>query len=1026
MGLASLASKRPVGTAMVMLMILFLGAISVYLIPIDLLPELALPTMAVMTDYPGAGPHEVESLITEPIEEAVGMVPGAKHIRSESSEGVSRVVVEFSWGTDLDIAALEIRENLDRIRDILPGDAESPAVTQADPSMMPIMELSVSGPYELAELSYLTDSLQSQLERVEGVASVNVRGEVLEEVSIQPQPSRLNSYGLTIDHIAQTLSRENINLPAGHLEEAGQRLTLRTMGEFISLDDIRNTNIVSPRGSVVNLGDMADVRMAQKEADSLTRLNGEPAITLAIQAQSGVNTVQVAGQIHSALEQLRQEIPNDAALTIVSDESDFIRRSIATVTSNVLYGGILAVIILFLFLAHGRTVVVIGLAIPLSVMATFAFMYFSGLTLNLISMGGLALGVGMLVDNAIVILENVFRIRESGTSPYEAAVQGTTQVAPAVIASTLTTVSVFLPVVFIEGLAAQLFEQLSLTISFALLSSLLVSLTFIPMASTVFLTEPADKDVGLAKYSHNIQSLLRKGYGEFLDITLDKTSIVLVSVVLILLLTVYLGSVLPSSFIPELDQRELNVDVDLPQGTALQVTDGKMQEIEDLIARREDVEFFFTSSGGTTQLMGGREASSHVGNARIKLIEDSPQQPDTDEVASQIRRDLGKIAGADFRVSTVSGVVGEDQFMGSPVEVRVIGDDFNLLAELAEDVTAIVDDVPGTVNARTTWEEGAPEIRFNVDRQRAAQFGLSAGEIGTMLRAAVQGITPTRYRVGGHDIDIRIIFPPEHREDLRTLQNMIFLTPGGKPATLDQLVTIERESGPTTISRSDRTRTIDIKAELDDRQLGAVMEDVENRVEKLELPSGFSLEFGGETQEMFEAFDVLGDAFIIGCILVYMVLAAQFESFLQPFIVMITIPLALFGVVSALYYWGLQISVPAIIGVIGMAGIAVNNSIVMISYINQLREQGQAKNKAIKKACQIRLRPILMTSLTTILGLLPMAVARGAGAELQNAMAASVLGGLLASTLLTLLVTPTIYSLLAREQTGGASNHESN
>ncbi len=1024
MPLARLAINRPVGTLMVVLIVVFLGLVALFNIPADLLPEMDFPAVAVVTDYPGAGPHEVETLISRPLEEALATVGEVEQISSESSEGTSIVVAQFDWGTDVDMAALDVREAIDRVRDYLPDDAAAPVVIKTDPAMMPVMRLSLSGPYELVELTRAAELVEDRLERIEGVASVDVEGGISEEVRVEVDPAYLNSYGLSHMHIAEALGRENFDLPAGHVIEAGQRLTLRTMGEFVSLDDIRAVTIPTPRGGHVALEDIASVTITEAEQESRPRLDGSPAVTLRVGEQSGANTVAVAANIHRVLDELQKELPEDLNFTVVTDQSRFINRAIATVSSNVVFGGLLAVTILYLFLADFRTVFVIGLGIPISVVATFAFMFFSGITLNLVSLGGLALGVGMLVDNSVVILENIFRHREEGATPSEAALQGTGEVAGAVTGSTLTTVAVFVPVLFIEGMAAQIFRQLAMTISFALASSLLVSLTFIPMIAAVFLRQPPTTEGALASRSARLQQILAERYDSLVRGALGKRALVMTVAVVLFALSIWIATGMPSVFIPEMDQREIDIEVDLPRGTALDRTDEVLNQVEAVLSRRDDISYVYASAGQSLGQMMLGDDSPDEGSLMVRLVDWERGMPKTEEVIAQIRREVGEIAGAEISVSLASGIAGSEQAMGEPIAVSVLGDDLDVLRQRSEEIEAAVRGVDATTDVRSSYQQGAPEARFQIDRRSVGRHGLSASEVAMMIRGAVQGEVATSYRGAGSEIDIRVVYPDRHTESIRAVENITLLTPEGGMPTLSQLADVQMQPGPISISRRDQVRRVEVTADLTGRTLGEVMADVRAKVDEIELPPGYAIHYGGETAEMYEAFEVLGYAFLAGCVLVYMVLATQFESLLHPIIVMVTIPLALVGVVGGLGLWSIPLSVPAIIGVIGMAGIVVNNSIVMITYIDQLRDRGHRLKEAIARAAGIRLRPILMTSCTTVLGLLPMALERGAGAELQNAMAVSVLGGLVASTMLTLLVVPCLYATLVRGRSAEEGKEE--
>ncbi len=1025
MPLARLAINRPVGTLMVVLIIVFLGLVALFNIPADLLPEMDFPAVAVITDYEGAGPFEVETLVSRPLEEALATVGQVEEISSESLEGTSIILTEFDWGTDVDIAALEVREAIDQVRDHLPDDASAPVVLQADPGMMPVMRITLSGPYDLVELTQMAELAEDRLERIEGVASVDLEGEVQEEVRVEVDPDRLNAHGLTHMQVVEKLAQENLDLPGGDVEEAGERLSIRTLGEFISLDDIRSVTLSTPRGGSVTLDELAAVQLHEAEQDSRSRLDGSPAVTLSITEQSGANTVEVAGQIRAALDELRRELPGDAGLTVVRDQSRFIDDSIATVTGNVVFGGLLAIIILYLFLTDVRTVLVIGLGIPVSVIATFAFMYFSDITLNLVSMGGLALGVGMLVDNAIVILENVFRHREEGLSPAQAALYGTGEVAGAVTGSTITTIAVFVPVLFIEGLAAQIFRQLAMTISFSLGSSLFVSLTFIPMVAAIFLRQPPQRRGGIAQRSADIQEKMAGRYDAVVRGALKRRPLVLGLVLVLLGAAVWGATAMPSVFLPDMDQREIDVQVELPRGATVDRTDEIVQRVEDIVEEREDVQHVYAASG---QSLGGGgladDTAPDEGALLIRLIDRGRDVPETEEVIADLRDEVRDIPGADIHVSLASGMAGEDEATGEPVAVSVRGDDLDLLRETSQEIEDIIRNVPGTTDVRSSYEEGAPEAQLHLSRHTMGRYELTASEVGMMIRGAVEGEVATSYREEETDIDIRVIYPDRYTDDVSSVGDILLPTPDGNIVPVSSLAEVQMEPGPVAISRHGQVRQIEVTADLADRNLSEVMADVRGEVDQLRLPPGYDIHYGGETEELFAAFEILGFAFAAGCVLVYMVLAAQFESLLHPVIVMVTIPLAAIGVVGGLFVWDIPLSVPSIVGVIGMAGIVVNNSIVMIAYIDQLRDRGLKRYEAIARAAGIRLRPILMTSCTTILGLVPMALEAGAGAEMQNAMAVAVLGGLVVSTALTLLVVPCLYATLVREKADDDRNEE--
>lgn len=1012
MNLPGLAIRRPVTTVMMVLMAVFLGAVSLAGIPSDLLPEMAFPVIVVVTSYSGAGPHEVETLITRPVEEAVSLVGGVQRVQSESAEALSVVMIEFGWGADMDMMAMDVRETVDMIRDYLPDDASSPQVMKADPSLLPVMQLALSGPYSLVELTHLAEQIEARLERIEGVASVSVGGGEVEEVAVMADPRSLLSHGLSLPQLVGALREENLSLPGGHLDEGGRRMTVRTVGDLVDSDEIGEIRLQTARGGVVPLKELADIQLTTRRQSGYTRLNAEPAVTLSIQNQSGVNTVLVASHIHRVLDEVRGELPPEVTLTVVQDQSDFINQSIGTVVRNVIYGGLLAIAVLYIFLLDLRTVTVIALAIPVSVISTFAFMNFTGLTLNLMSLGGLALGVGMLVDNAVVILENIFRHREDGAPAARAALAGTEEVALAVTASTLTTMAVFLPVVFITGLASQLFRELALTVSFALASSLLVSLTFIPMTAAVFLVRPPASKGRLVSRIRAIQESAASSYSRIVERALRRRPAILALVGVMVAAALALAFFLPRQFIPDMDQRELVIEASLPPGTSLDQSDALVSEVESMLGTREDVEFHFSAVGWDPSPMGSGEAATHSASLRVKLVPHERGLPATYEVMDQLRRQLSRIPGAEFRVRMASSIAGEQQVFGSPIVVSISGDDLEVLLEVAGEISERIEGIPGIIDVDNTLGEGVPEARLLVDRSRAAQYGFTTAQVAVLVRASLEGEVASRLRSGGGEIDIRVMIPPERRQQLSDIMGMTVLTPAGVPVTLSQVTRLEEGPGPTSIARKDQVRVADITADISGVDLGSATDAVRREVDQIALPPGYSVSYGGETQEMMGAFGTLGQALVMGCILVYMVLASQFESFRQPLVIMVTVPLASAGVVAGLFLWGHPLSVPSVVGVIAMVGIVVNNGIVLISYINQLRIQGTEAAKAIVRASSIRLRPILMTSLTTIMGLTPMALGRGAGNELQSAIAVAVLGGILVSTVLTLFVVPVLYSLV--------------
>jgi HAE1 family hydrophobic/amphiphilic exporter-1 len=1017
MNLPALAIRRPVGTVMIVLLVVFLGVIAVLGTPTDLLPEMSLPIIAVVTQYPGAGSQEVEYLVTRPIERVLSYVAGVERITSESSEGASTVIAEFSWGAKIDLAVLDVRDGIDTVKAYLPDDASAPRIVKADPSMMPLMRLALSGPYRLAELTRTADELRNRLERIEGVASVGVGGGIREEVWVEFDPVRLNAYGLSITQIASTLRVENLSLPGGQLDEAQRRLNLRTEGQFTSLADISKVQLSSPLGIPVGVGELGTVKLVETPRSSYNRVNMEPAVTISVRKQSGTNSVMVARQVQRVLREVSSGLPDGVVVHVVQDQSAFINRAVAMVTQNILLGGLLAVVVLYLFLVELRSVAVIGMAIPVSLMGAFSFMYFSGLTLNLVSLGGLALGVGMLVDNAIVILENIFRHHEAGLDPSTAAVSGTQEVAAAVTASTLTTVVVFLPVVFVEGLASQIFRELALTVSFALASSLVVAMTFVPMMTAVLLKTASRQRVSaLQVRSRRAQDRLSAAYRRTLSLALGRRALALGGVFLLVLVTVVLVYRLPRQMFPKMDEREVTVEVRAARGSSLAHTDVVIREIERIALQRADMDFVFASTGGDTLSMTGGAEGTDVGTVTLRLLPRRRGMMTTAQVTADLRRQLAGVPGAEIMLTTRSGLAGEERMFGAPVSITVRGTDLGVLMDLSEQVRGVVATVPGVVNARSTLAAGSPEVQITVDRERAAQYGLGSAQIAISVKAAVAGQVATNYNDGRRTLDVRLMFQESNRSRLSDVEDMLLLSPTGRTARLSEVAAITVGTGPTTIYRRDQGRVAEVQAGLAGRDIDSAMRDVKALVAGLPLPPGYEIEYGGESSGIMDAFGSLGQAFLMAAVLVYMVMAVQFESARHPLVMMATLPLALAGAFLGLGIWREPLSIPALVGVIALGGVVVNNGIVLVDYTNQLRTRGLSVREALLDAGTVRLRPILMTSLTTIIGLVPMAFAGGAGSELQKGLAVPFLVGMILATFLTLLIVPVLYTLIGGRQ----------
>lgn len=1030
MNLPYLAVRRPVLTSVILLVVLFFGVFSVYGLELDLLPELDLPIAVVTATYSGAGPKEVEQLIARPLEEALSRVGGVKHIHSISNEGAALVLLEFEWGTNLDNAVQEMRESVDRARGLLPDGAGDPMVLRLDPGQIPVITLaltdqSASGD-DISRLQRAAeDILIPRLERLEGVASVSLNGGRDDRVEVRFDPGTLRSYGISFSQVAGVLSAHNISLPGGSVDEAGRSYSIRVNSQFSSIEEIRRVLIPTSSGGMVRLGDVAEVVLTGEDAVTYTRLNGTPAVGLSIQKESGSNTVVVSNRVNAELEALRDQLPPGLTATVVLDQADFIMESIQQVVNNTMVGAVLAIIVLLVFLKDWRSTLVISIAIPFSVIASFTLIYFGGLTLNMLSLGGLALGVGMMVDNSIVVLENIFRLRQEGVATAEAAIEGTREVSGAITASTLTTLAVFLPVVFLQGIAAEIFRDLSLTVSFSLTASLLVAVIGVPLFSSRILGRISGRALAAfaGNESHNPDQRSRRGlqryYRRFLAWSLDHRRVVLIGLLVIFTGSAALIPLLSAEFLPATDEGQIIVSVELPVGSSLSETNRIMSQLENIAREIPEVESVLTLVGTSTGAeFSGGVGSQSTGEMQLVLVDLDQRRRSAAEVADELRAEFAKVPGAEITVTdnlmggggggagaSLGGGIG-----GTPVVVEIRGFDLEVLKSLANDVARVVASVDGTTDVQTSFDEGSPELNIVVNRERAAAFGLMPIDVAQRVRAAVTGQTVTRYRGDGSEVDVVVRVHPDFAQDRQALTNLPIDTPAGITVPLSELAVIEEGRGPVSIVRSDRALAVNVTAGISGRELSDVMADLQAGLRSLPIPAGYSIDLAGQFELMVEAFSGLAGAAVLGAVIMYLVMAAQFESWLFPFCVMFTVPMSLSGAIIGLAVTGRPFSAPAFVGVIMLMGIIVNNAIVLVDYANQLRQRGMERRQALLEAGAVRLRPVLMTALTTILAMIPMALGIGEGAEIQAPLATVVMSGLLFGTFLTLVALPVIYS----------------
>ncbi len=1022
MKISNLAIQRPVTVIMLTLIVVLLGVVSFSNLAVDLYPEIEVPVSIVSTSYSGASPQEMETLITRPLEGALATVSGLDELNSNSSEGSSIVILLFDFGVDMETAALEMREKVDMVKGALPEEASTPRVFKIDPNAMPVMTLSVKSSGDLAETQTIVeDKVLSRLERIEGVASVNLSGGLSEEVLIEIDPLALENYGLSFNQLKSILISENLNLPSGEIQRGDKNMPLRILGEYASVEEIANLPVLLGDGTVIRIADVARVSKGTEETISINRLDGDLSLGVNLTKSSDANTVKVAGAVREELDKLQREM-EDLQIQIIYDASDFINKAIANVALSGVIGGILAVAILYLFLRNIRTTMVIAISIPVSIIATFSLIYFNGITINLMTLGGLALGLGMLVDNSIVVLENIYRYRDLGHSRVQAAKEGTEEVSMAVIASTLTTVAVFLPIVFVEGVTSILFKELALTVTFSLLASLVVALTLVPMLSSVILKVDHSKDETrrfstFDKAFERVQNFYDRLLHRALDHRRATVFIALGAFILSLGLMAFVGV----EFIPAMDEGSVSISVELPNATRFEKTLEIVDQMEEDLGKIPEIASISTTVGSSG--MGFiTNVAGNTGSLTATLVDRGDRDKTTFEVADELRNLFKGYAGAEISVSAAQtqGFGG----MTAPISIALKGDDLKVLEEYADEIVAIAREVEGTREVTSSIAEEQDELVLKIDRDKASFYGMTGAGVTQYVRDLTQGTTLTRYKTEGEEIAIRIQGDPSLTASVDDLRNLLVETPYGL-VSLDELTgSLEIVKSPTTINRQGQVRTVTIAMNIFDRDLRSISVELEEKLSALVFPDGYSYYIGGQNEDLIESFQSLVLALVLAVLLVYMIMASQFENVKYPFIIMFTLPLALSGSIIALFVTGRTLSVPAMIGVIMLAGIVVNNAIVLVDYINTLRGRGMALRASLIEAARVRLRPILMTTLTTVLGLVPMALGLGEGSETTAPLATVVVGGLLYATLLTVVLIPTVYYLFNRKGLKEEADHE--
>jgi HAE1 family hydrophobic/amphiphilic exporter-1 len=1020
MKITEAAIDRPITTVMFFLIVIVMSVVALIKLPIDLMPDVSFPSLSVTVNYPGAAPEEVETLIARRIEEAMGSVDGIKRMDTDCQEERAVVRLRFEWGADLREVSNDVRSRLDRIRGAMPEEAEPPVLYKYDFNASPIMHLAVAGDMDAARLRHTAEyDLKPRLERVKGIASVDVSGGLRREIQVNLIQESLDALNIRPRDVVNRIRAENLNLPAGEVGEGDLDLLVRTYGQFTSPKDLEEVIVAVRNDTPIYLRSIAEINDGFQELRAAARVEGQDVVILSVVKESTANTVQVAEDIRDEIEQIQIDM-NYLTLTNLYDSSRYIEDAISGVKSAATYGGILAIIVLLVFLRNIRSTLIIASAIPVSVMAAFSLIYFAGFTLNIVSFGGLALGVGLLVDNSIVVLENIFRHRESGESRRNSAVNGTGEVSMAILASTLTTIVVFVPLLFLSGPAKIMFGQMAYIVAFSLICSLVVSLTLIPMLARKFLRVESLEVTPNESLHHKFIRLtegillgIEAGYRKLLHVALAHRTLVLFSCTAIFVMALPFLRTVPFEYMPATDEGEVRVYGEMAPGTRLEAVDAGFREIERIVREKAGDEIKVVQTEfGLTQWW--RSGGANGGNVTLRLKDRDERKHSSMEIANLLRKELNDIPGMKIRTRASGGlfifrILGRQ---GERLSVDVRGHDRDTAVRLAEQIKKKIEAIPGISDARIEDIEPRPDVGLLIDRRRAAEAGLTVSEIAQAVRTKFGGDIATRYREMGDEFDVRVRLRDEDRSSMANLDTLWLVTPTGNRVPASNFVRQRRGMGPQEIERKDQERSLSVQANLmPGATLGNVMQEVQRDMREINMPEGFALVYGGEYEDQQDAYRQLGLGLLLALLLVYMVMASQFESLVHPLIIMFSIPFAFIGVIATLLLTNTTLNVQSILGTTMLAGIAVNNAIVLVDYINMLRrKRGMSLREAVEEGGRRRLRPIIMTSLTTMLALSPMAIGLGSGSELQAPMARVVIGGLFTSTLITLLFIPTLYT----------------
>ncbi len=1002
--------RRPVLTTMILIGLLVLGINSYRRMIVEMMPQIELPYVVVTTIYPGASPSEVESQVTEKIEDEIATIANVKKIESTSMENMSQVVVEFELETDVDLDAIDVKDKVDAILNELPEETELPIIQKWDINAFPIMELSVSAPRPLQEVYEISDGvIKDRLSRINGVGEVEITGKREREIRVEVHPERLRAYGLSLMDIVGVVSAGNLNVPSGHITRGPTETTIRMLGEVSDPRELAGFRIPVAGGSTITLSEVAEVKDTIEELREYSSYKGQPVIGLSVIKRSDGNTVSVARAVKKELDQLRTDIEGDITIDISQDSSTFIVDAVTDVLQNIAIGILLTSILLLLFLHDWRQMLVAALSMPTSVIASFLLIEASGFSINIMTLMALGISIGTLITNSILIIENITRFVKKGMDPFEAAEKGTTEVVVAVIAATLTNVVVFTPIAFMSGIIGRFFIQFGLTVVYATIFSLIISFSMVPMLSARLLRPRAGADRKQSdwrprltrKWDHFYVSMAN-GYRGMLDGALNRKWVPISLAVASFAFAIFLISTVGGEFMPLIDQNFVMIKMELPAGTSLERTRELAGRIEDIVSARPEVE-------GSIVKIGGGQRNVEDADITVLLVDGDQRKTGIKEFMNQIRPMLAGIPDAEIEVVTE----GEGGGSQSDLLIEVLSNDQEKLERGSRQVFEVVRNTPGLVEAATSMETGKPEIAFLPERIQLADRGLQAATVGMMMRTAFEGTEAGVYREGGEEYDVLVKYTEESRQDPAYLSDMPIPTMAGFSVPLAEVGTLERRIGASRILHRDKERVVQVTANVATGSIGEARAIIDEALAETEIPEGVTVRYGGMAEIQDESFASIFEAMILAIVLIYIVMAAILESFIHPFTVMITLPLGLIGVSVGLFFSGQTINILSLMSMVMLIGIVVNNAILMLDYTSQLRSRGMGIREALLEACPTRLRPILMANLAIAVGMIPQVMA-GAGAEYRVPMAAAQIGGVLISAVFTLFVIPVIYIFMDR------------